>query len=346
MSSGQQVLSALSGLPSVPTLNAGTPAVFSADSLYMSIDMLTESKAILVYYTTGYNLYAVILDVSGSTITAGTALDLGSTWQGAHVTKLTSTTALLVNATSASAQAVRVLSVSGSTITAGTPDTFLGTSYNSWSARLTDTTALSVLIYSDETYAQLFTVTGTSVACSSETLLYNAHPNVTAGMVGLSDTQAIMFYGTNAIPLTVSGATITKGTGVAVGGTALDSSMMSSSQGVLTYGTWKVKTFTVSGGTISVLNTAVDVTATTLPSVRGLTSSLALVAYPDSANSNYGTARFAVPLSGTTIAGEPIVFESAGVSVVKAARLSDSKAIVVYRDAGNSNAGTACVLYT
>jgi hypothetical protein len=43
-------------------------------------------------------------------------------------------------------------------------------------------------------------------------------------------------------------------------------------------------------------------------------------------------------------AGTPVVFESAAIDSISVAMLDSSKAVVTYRDGGNSNYGTACVL--
>jgi hypothetical protein len=79
-------------------------------------------------------------------------------------------------------------------------------------------------------------------------------------------------------------------------------------------------------------------------SVTALSDTKALVCYRDNGNSSYGTS-CVLSISGTTItAGTPVVFESANSSYISVTALSDTKALVCYRDAGNSNYGTSCVL--
>ncbi len=79
-------------------------------------------------------------------------------------------------------------------------------------------------------------------------------------------------------------------------------------------------------------------------SVTALSSTKAIVTYKDSGNSNYGTA-CVLEIDGSTITpGTPVVFESASTSFPSVTALSSNKAIVTYRDAGNSSYGTACVL--
>ena len=74
------------------------------------------------------------------------------------------------------------------------------------------------------------------------------------------------------------------------------------------------------------------------------TNNKVVVAYKDSGNSNYGTAAVGT-LSGSSISfGTPAVFESAEVGELSAAFDSNENRVVIsYRDAGNSNYGTAVV---
>ena len=74
------------------------------------------------------------------------------------------------------------------------------------------------------------------------------------------------------------------------------------------------------------------------------TNNKVVVAYKDSGNSNYGTAAVGT-VSGSSISfGTPAVFESAEVGELSAAFDSNENRVVIsYRDAGNSNYGTAVV---
>ncbi len=75
-----------------------------------------------------------------------------------------------------------------------------------------------------------------------------------------------------------------------------------------------------------------------------LTSTKAIVTYRDNGNSYYGTACI-LDVSGSTItAGTPAVFESANTTYTSVTMLTSTKAIVTYRDNGNSSYGTACIL--
>ena len=73
-------------------------------------------------------------------------------------------------------------------------------------------------------------------------------------------------------------------------------------------------------------------------------SNKVVIAYKNGGNSDYGTARVGT-VSGTSISyGSPVVFESAEVPIVSATFDSNSnKVVLAYKDAGNSNYGTAIV---
>jgi len=84
---------------------------------------------------------------------------------------------------------------------------------------------------------------------------------------------------------------------------------------------------------------------TNLTSVTALSDTKAIVTYRDDGNSSYGTA---CPLTlnpdGTITAGAKVVFNAANTPYTSVTALSDTKAIVTYRDDGNSDRGTACPL--
>jgi hypothetical protein len=84
--------------------------------------------------------------------------------------------------------------------------------------------------------------------------------------------------------------------------------------------------------------------ATSLLSVTTLSSTKAVVAYIDADDSNKGKAAV-LDVSGTTVsAGTPAIYNDADTDRVDVVDLSSSKAMVVYRDDGNSNYPTAAIL--
>jgi hypothetical protein len=79
-------------------------------------------------------------------------------------------------------------------------------------------------------------------------------------------------------------------------------------------------------------------------SICKLTEDKVLAVYQDLGNSGYGTARV-LSINGVTITGgTPVVFESANTTFISVCAFKEDKAIVAYRDVGNSNYGTACIL--
>jgi len=93
-------------------------------------------------------------------------------------------------------------------------------------------------------------------------------------------------------------------------------------------------------GTKEVFNSG----STNYISVTRLTDTQALVTYQDNGNSSYGTA-CVLTINGTSItAGSEVVFNSGSTNYISVTRLTDTQALVTYRDDGNSYYGTACVL--
>jgi hypothetical protein len=84
--------------------------------------------------------------------------------------------------------------------------------------------------------------------------------------------------------------------------------------------------------------------STNYTSIATLDETRAIVAYRDLGNSSYGTA-CVLNIDGSVITpATPIVFNSAASSEINITRLDDTKAIVAYKDGGNSNYATAIVL--
>ena len=161
-------------------------------------------------------------------------------------------------------------------------------------------------------------------------------------------------YGT-AVVGTVSGTSISFGTPV-----VFESAIITDSSGtydstndrvVITYkdqGNYNYGTAivgTVSGTSIS-FGTAVvfeSAASTTTSAVFDTTNDKVVIAYQDAINSEYGTAIVGT-VSGTSISfGTAAVFESATTTVVSAAYVGSGKVVIIYRDGGNSNYGTAIV---
>ena len=155
---------------------------------------------------------------------------------------------------------------------------------------------------------------------------------------------------------TVSGTSISFGTEVIFnsGGTIYINAVYDSSsqkvaisyrdQGNSNYGTAKVGT--VSGTNISFGSATVFESANVLyiKSVFDSTNNKVVTAYGDSGNSAHGTVIVGA-ISGTSISfNSPAVFNGAEVGYVGLGFIGNGKSVVSYRNAGNNNYGTACVL--
>jgi len=102
----------------------------------------------------------------------------------------------------------------------------------------------------------------------------------------------------------------------------------------------------ISGATITAIgSTRIFNTAeTTLPVIAHLTDTKTLVAYSDAGNSGHGTA-VVLDIEGISItSGTAFVFNANATSDFTITPLSETKALVVYSDDGNSGQGTAIIL--
>jgi len=354
------------------SLTSGTPAVFeSASTAFISVAMLTSTKAIVAYQDGGNSSYgtACILDVSGSTITAGTAVVFESaTTIYISVAMLTSTKAIVTyrDIGNSSYGTACILDVSGSTITAGTPAVFeSATTIYISVAMLTSTKA--IVAYQDDENSSYGTacildVSGSTITAGTA-VVFESASTAYISVAMLTSTKAIVTYrdignssyGTACI-LDVSGSTITAGTPAVFESASTyytSVTMLTSTKAIVAYrddGNSEYGTaciLDVSGSTITAGTAVVFESATTIYiSVAMLTSTKAIVTYRDSGNSSYGTACI-LDVSGSTItAGTPVVFESATTIYISVAMLTSTKAIVAYQDAGNSLYGTSAIIDT
>ena len=301
------------------TITAGTPVVFeSAISNYIAVAMLSATKAIVTYKDAGNSNYgtACILDVSGSTITAGTPVVFESAnTEYISVAMLSATKAIVTytdNGNVARGTAC-VLDVSGSTITPGTPQVFESTfSIATSVAMLTTTKAIVGYVdVGNSSYgtACILNVSGSTITPGTPQVFESASSNFTS-VSRLTSTKAIVTY---------------------------------CDVGNANYGTaciLDVDASDITAGTAVVFESA----STDYISVAMLTATKAIVTYRDVDNSNYGTACI-LNVSGSSItATNPAVFESANTAFTSVATLTSTKAIVTYGDYGNSGYGTACIL--
>ena len=175
----------------------------------------------------------------------------------------------------------------------------------------------------------------------------SSNNKVVIGYVNGSSNAGLVVVGT------VSGTSISYGTPVSIEANVQDPLVVfdsDSNKVVLVYsrgGVGKAKVGTVSGTGIS-LGSEAQFTAQGNVFTQGATfdsnSNKVVIGFKDAGNGNYGTAVVGT-VSGTSISfGTPVVFESAGsYNISSSFDSTNNKVVFTYRDADNSNYGTAVV---
>jgi outer membrane lipoprotein SlyB len=203
------------------------------------------------------------------------------------------------------------------------------------------------------------TISGSTISYGSE-YVFNSADTYNISVSTLDSTHFVVvyrdddnsYYGT-AIIGTISGSTISYGSEYVfnqantydISVSALDSTHFVvgyCDSGNSNYGTARIGTIfgsTISYGSEYVFNQA----RTSLISVSALDSTHFVVGYRDNGNSYYGTAIIGT-ISGSTISyGSEYVFNSATTYEISVSALDSTHFVVVYRDNGNSNYGTAII---
>jgi len=338
----------------------------------VSVAQIDPNKVLITYEDYDNQNYgtAIVASVSGTTISYGTkAVFNAAETSDISVAKLDTNKALIAYSDYGNSDygTAIVASVSGTTITYGLEYIFnsTGTYYLS-AAQLT--TDKAIIAYddggnSDYGTAIVASVSSTTISYDGSEAVFNSATTSYISTAQLGTNRSIITYkdegnsnyGT-AIVASVSGATITYPGGEAVFNSATTSYISTTpigtdkaliaykDEGNSNYGTAIVAS--VSGATITYPGgEAVFNSATTFDiSTAQLGTDKALIAYSDADNSDYGTATVA-SVSGTTITypGGEVVFNSAATSYLGAVQLTTDKAIIAYKDEGNSNYGTATV---
>jgi hypothetical protein len=275
-----------------------------------SVAMLTSTKAIVVYIDAAGSGYttAVVLEISGSTITAGTPFQYDGDSDNVDVVMLTSTKVLSTwRSGSLSNQGLAtVLLISGTTISKGS-DVVFETNYlqDSSLARLSSTQA--IVCYRDHggtNYGTscIISVSGSTTVTVGTPAVFESASTYDVSVATFSSTKAIVCYQD------------------AGNGSYLTARILS------------ISGSSVSAGTEIVFANS----ASTLPLVDVLSSTKAIVVFSDQGNSYYGTSRI-LDISGTTISitGNATVYDSSQSRDNVVAALSATEAVVTYRDGNN-----------
>jgi len=323
---------AVVGTVSGTSISFGTPVVFeSATISYTAVTYDSNAqKVVIAYRDSGNSNYgtAIVGTVSGTSISFGSATvfeSANSTHQSiAYDTNAQKVVIAYKDEGNSSYGTAIVGTVSGTSISFGTAVVFeSANSDHIWAVY--DSNAQKIVIsYRDigNSYngtAIVGTVSGTSISFGSATVFETA------------DTQEISStYDANAQKVVIAyrhGEALNGDTGY---GTAIVGTVSGTS---------------ISFGSAATFEGGGEVEATSAVYDSG--AQRVVIAYRDAGNSNYGT--FIVgTVSGTSISfGSPSVFESAATEYIAAVYDSNAQRVVVsYRDAGNSNYGTALVYQT
>ena len=301
--------------------NAGTPAVFeSANSNYTASTYDSYNNKVVIAYKDHANSEygtAVVGTVSGTSISFGSPTVFESSDTQYISATFDSNSNKVVIAyqdydDSKYGKAV-VGTVSGTSISFGSPVTF-ESAYTEYTSATFDSNSNKVVIIYRDTgnsgygTAIIGTVSGTSISFGSPVVFANSNLSATAVTFDSTNNKVVIAYssgGGNGIVGTVSGTSISFGSSATFGAGAITS-----------------------------------------PSIAYDSSNQkVVVGYQDSNNSDYGTAVVGT-VSGTSISfGTPVVFESASINCNQTAQTSydanSGKIVIAYRDAGNSNQGTA-----
>ena len=313
-------VSAVTKTPS-PNAEAGTPVVFdgnyaAGDGAYDSV----SGKVVFAYQDGGNSSYgtAIVGTVSGTSISFGTPVVFQSSHTNSYGVAYDSANEKIVIAyvqvSDYHGRAI-VGTVSGTSISFGSAVKFVASSIAQVAAAY-DSTAEKVLItyrdLSNHGAAIVGTVSGTSISFGSVTVFEAAQTGSISQVHDVTNNKMVVVYCDEA----------DSGKGKAIVGTISGTS--------ISFGT--AVTFD-SGSNIFPSRSAYD-----------SSNSKVIIAYKDSANSNYGTAIVGT-VSGTSISfGTESVFESATVDALSIVYDSvNQKILIGYQDGGDSNYAKAVV---
>tara|TARA_R100001369_G_scaffold30838_1_gene54730 strand:- start:131 stop:2089 length:1959 start_codon:yes stop_codon:yes gene_type:complete len=351
---------AIVGTISGTTVSFGTAGTYysgSNSAITATYDSAKNKTGIFYSRSSDDTGWAVVATVSGTSVTFGTAAQFSATQMvesSASYNVAAGAICVFYRASSSDGYHGKFItgSISGTNISFSTASTVLSASMESPASSYDSASERVVTAYRanvpDEGQAKVVQI----VPANATSFVGIADAAISSGAAGTIVVQGGTVTGANSnLPpvLSFGSAAIFESDGINYPSSTFDSN----SNKVVTaymdddnsdYGTAVVGT--VSGTSVS-WGTAVvfEAAATTYISATfDSASNKVVIAYCDVANSNYGTAIVGT-VSGTAISfGTPVVFEAAAATFIAATFDSDSnKVVIVYRDAGNSEYGTAIV---
>jgi hypothetical protein len=357
ISSANGVWSALAGT-NLTTLYVGSPTtVNNISSNTFSITALSETTAIATYRdATNTYVYAVVLTISGTTITVGTPVQVSyhaSSVISPKVCAISSTTAVVVCVPGGSSVSANILTVSGSTISVGGTATIAASANFISICLLNSTTA--IVCRGD--VSCVLTISGTTCSFNTGYSLIS-----TAGaphsICALDSTHAVVFYsnGTDryAGVLTVSGTVISIGSVYLVvsGSDAVSICALDSTHAVAFYravgGYASAITLTIAGSIVSVgAVTVIESAVSDYRSITALNKTTALVFYQST--SSYAASNILTinPSTGAITAGnQTIVYSAAAGTNESVCTLPNTTSFVAFYKGLSSYAYANVLSYT
>ncbi|HEY5799979.1 MAG TPA: hypothetical protein VIT92_07150, partial [Burkholderiaceae bacterium] len=207
----------------ITTITIGTPVTVISGQVTHSVCTLTATKAVVAYANGSGFGTARTIDVSGSTITLGTAFQFDANNEALlRIQALTTTTAIVLYADTSNNLTAKVLTVSGITITGGAAAVLQSATATAYQALLVLSAIKAVALYQlgSSTFltGAVLDISGTTITPGSNTAL-NAVASTEVGGAALNGTQfvaAILNAGANgsAYLVTVSGTSFAVGSSV------------------------------------------------------------------------------------------------------------------------------------
>ena len=357
--------------------SVGTAVVFeSANSGFISSTFDSNSnKVVIAYRDIGGSEYgtAVVGTVSGTSVSFGTPVVFESASSRLFSATFDSSNNKVViayrdDANSQYGTAI-VGTVSGTSISFGSPTVFESAAVTTISATFDSSNNKVVIAYTDDANSSygtaiVGTVSGTSISFGSATVFESASSNAISATFDSSNNKVVIAYADvgnsthgTAIVGTVSGTSISFGSASVFESASsqhisaiFDSSNNkvviaykdegNSNHGTAIVGT--VSSTSISFGSATVFESAASdhISATFDSNINKI-----VIAYEDEGNSDHGTVVVGT-VSGTSISfGSAEVFESASTNTISATFDSNANKVVIgFKDAGNSNYGTAVAI--
>jgi len=252
-------------------LSYGTPVVLPF--LASDVCMLSATTGLVCnFLNSGGSASVIAFTVSGTTITLGSQTSIGftGTYYRGSFAALSSTTATFTASGGTSLQGV-VLTVSGTTITLGVINTSIATSVTGamvWSSAFTST--LVGFVFQSNSSTASFATLSISGTGASATITYNGSPvNQTTSyffnfnFIAVSSTTAFVSYNLNTSSTftvnvaTVSGTTLTLGTGVTTNTASFQSPSICAISSTKAVAGWETNSTTASSAIFTISGTTV-----------------------------------------------------------------------------------------